>query len=615
VVTSAHSPLRFEVVPGVVALHDTALVAIEQRPVRDQVRVRNLATGECSRVPVSSLRGREVERLSDLLDTHDDRIRDVSDDELARAKVREAVVQGLIASPGRMRQRISVAATSLKVSPRQIHRWLARYRAAPLTSALLDLPKGRRPGHQLDPAREQLLRAVVDEFYLKQPRLQPQAIYEELWRRCQAARLKKVARGTVHARLANLDPELAARKRFGAKYANATVTPKGGTYVVENALDVVQIDHTRVDLVVVDEELKLPLGRPWVSVAIDVATRMICGFCLTLEAPSAVSVAMCLTHAVLPKDAWLAERNVDAEWPVWGLPRVVHADNGADFHGEALRKGCAEYGIDIEFRPPGRAHFGGHIERLIGTLMRRVHTLPGTTYSNLQERGDYDPDKDACMTLKALERWLALEICTKYHGSVHRTLNTSPVVAWEMSIARGVRQSMPSDGRRFAISFLPIARRSLQRDGIHLECIRYWAPALPTLARQGSSVVVRYDPRDMSRIYVRGPRARGYLDVPYADIRFPAVSLAEILVARAELRRLGESRVTQYQIFKAIDTQRAIVNEEVGRKQEARRLMARRPTGKALRPPRFVPIPSAPPSVNYDQPAETFETELWQTSP
>jgi putative transposase len=94
----------------------------------------------------------------------------------------------------------------------------------------------------------------------------------------------------------------------------------------------------------------------------------------------------------------------------------VHADNGADFKGEALRRGCEDYGIRIEFRPPGRAHFGGHIERPIGTLMQRVHTLPGTTYSNPLERGDYRSEKAACLTLKELEYWLTLEISGESAG-------------------------------------------------------------------------------------------------------------------------------------------------------------------------------------------------------
>jgi putative transposase len=43
-------------------------------------------------------------------------------------------------------------------------------------------------------------------------------------------------------------------------------------------LEVVQIDHTLVDVVVVDELERLPLGRPWLTLAIDVASRMVNGF-------------------------------------------------------------------------------------------------------------------------------------------------------------------------------------------------------------------------------------------------------------------------------------------------------------------------------------------------
>src|ERR1019366_1327142 len=189
---------------------------------------------------------------------------------------------------------------------------------------------------------------------------------------------------------------------------------------------------------VVDEEFRRPIGRPWITVATDIATRMISGIYLTLEAPSELSVAMCLAHAVLPKETWLAERKISAEWPVWGAPKRVHTDNGSDFAGESLRRGCEDYGIAMEFRPPGRAHYGGHIERLIGTLMQRVHTLPGTSYSNPQERGDYQSEQSAVLTLKELEYWLTLEICVHYHGAIHRTLGTSPLVAWETALQRGV---------------------------------------------------------------------------------------------------------------------------------------------------------------------------------
>ena len=104
--------------PGVVALHDNALVVIGQRPTGGDVCVRNLATGVSESVPVSTLRGRQVERLSDLLDTHEDCLRDVSAAELARAKMRDGVIQGLIVSTGRMGHRLAAAAVKLGASPR-----------------------------------------------------------------------------------------------------------------------------------------------------------------------------------------------------------------------------------------------------------------------------------------------------------------------------------------------------------------------------------------------------------------------------------------------------------------------------------------------------------------
>ena len=58
---------------------------------------------------------------------------------------------------------------------------------------------------------------------------------------------------------------------------------------------------------------------------------MVSGFYLTLEVPSELSVALCMTHAVLPKEAWLAERHIHAEWPVWGVPRPLLPSDTSTF--------------------------------------------------------------------------------------------------------------------------------------------------------------------------------------------------------------------------------------------------------------------------------------------
>jgi hypothetical protein len=97
-------------------------------------------------------------------------------------------------------------------------------------------------------------------------------------------------------------------------------------------------------------------------------------------------------------------------WPMHGIAKSLHLDNGKEFHSKALKRGCQQHGIRIDYRPPATPRFGGHIERLMGTLMTRVHALPGTTSSNVAARRDYPAEQKAILTLREFERILALEI-------------------------------------------------------------------------------------------------------------------------------------------------------------------------------------------------------------
>jgi hypothetical protein len=51
--------------------------------------------------------------------------------------------------------------------------------------------------------------------------------------------------------------------------------------------------------------------------------------------------------------------------------------------------------VKLEYRPVAQPHMGGHIERLLGTLMGALHELPGATFSSPKQRGNYDSDARA----------------------------------------------------------------------------------------------------------------------------------------------------------------------------------------------------------------------------
>nr|WP_272809341.1 transposase family protein [Shinella sp. YE25] len=362
----------------------------------------------------------------------------------------------------------------------------------------------------------------------------------------------------------------------------------------------VQIDHTLVDLFIVDARDRRPLQRPWLTLAIDIASRMVAGFYLSLEPPSSTSVALAIQHLVMPKAPWLQARGIDAEWPVFGLPDIIHLDNGREFHGKALVRGAPEHGIELVHRPVARPHYGGHIERLIGTMMGAVHLLPGSTSSNIAKRGSYDPQKHAAMTLDELERWLALQIVGRYHAEVHSALLLPPRTAWNDAVAARVDPlRLPHDPDRFLRDFLPFKERCIRRDGLHLFGIRYWDDVLSPLAgRSARQVRVKFDPRDLSCVYVEQEDGSVW-PVRFAALDRPPITLGEHRLARAALRERGVRSVDEKLIFDTIAEQRRLLESAVQQTRSMRRHVER--TERALA---VGGEPSRPPETEAED--ETF---------
>ena len=300
----------------------------------------------------------------------------------------------------------------------------------------------------------------------------------------------------------------------------------------------VQIDHTVADVFIVDPASRAPIGRPTLTLAIDVATRCVLGICLSLEAPSALLVALCLEHAVFPKEGWLRDQGLAIDWPMYGRMAAIHTDNGKEFHSCAFRRGCDLNRIEVIYRPPATPRFGGHIERLIGTLMRKVRLLPGNSYSDVLRRRPQKAEQRALLTLEEL-RWYLCEQIARYHHTTHRALGLSPRSAWERGWvrAKGIElPPVPAIRAKFLLDFLPPVRRIVGREGIEIYGLRYSSPALAPEVQPGISRVVRFDPRDLSRVYLERADAT-YLTVPLRDPTGPVMSLWEWRARRKRQRR------------------------------------------------------------------------------
>lgn len=418
---------------------------------------------------------------------------------------------------------------------------------------------------------------------------------------------------TIQRRLATYDPKEVSQARFGAKAAGEAFRPVQVNHQPTLPFQLLQIDHSPVDLIVLDERDRLPIGRPWITLAIDVATRSVAGFYLSLESPSVVSVATVLTQCVLSKDTWLADRGLNSlQWPISGIPDGIHLDNAKEFHSHALVRGAQEYGIELTYRPVGRPHYGGHIERLIGTTMGAVHLLPGTTFSNAQEKGSYNSAKKATMTMVELERWLALEILGRYHKSVHSALRLPPLTAWEKGIRTRGPLRQVENAKQFFCDFLPGERRLIRRDGIRMFNIHYWSDILSPLAgRSEKPALIKYDPRDMSRVYWRDDEGQ-YWDIPYRDLRLPPISLWEQQAAMKKLQADGRRAVDEIVLFEIIEEQRRLADGARKSTRERRAVEKRRQSASSLPSDRYVEQkPQAADSTDKDS-VQPFEVEEWE---
>ena len=269
------------------------------------------------------------------------------------------------------------------------------------------------------------------------------------------------------------------------------------------------------------------VGRPYLTIVTDVATRCILGFCLTLEKSSVLSVALSLAQAMCPKEAWLAARNLDHAWPMFGRPRLLVTDSAKEFKGHAFQRGCDDYGIRVRYRDRGRVHHGGVVERLLGKLNALLTVYPGSSGRSVADRDEYPSQRRACLSFADLERCVALAVIDHNCQENPKTLKV-PLTEWQRSSAALPR--FQDDPPRVLLSFLPGAERQLSPQGVSMFAMHYYSPWLGILVPQRDrlgKLEVRYDPRDISHIYIRDPDTRQFRPVERRDGNLASLTLWE----------------------------------------------------------------------------------------
>lgn len=287
-----------------------------------------------------------------------------------------------------------------------------------------------------------------------------------------------------------------SKRSLGWRGDRLLITTREGIELqIEWSNQVWQCDHTKIDVLVVDQTGNL-LGRPWLTIVIDTYSRCIMGLQLGFDAPSAQVVGLALRHAILPKQ-YSAAYELQQVWDTYGLPQYLYTDGGKDFRSQHLEQVATELGIVLCLRR--KPSDGGIVERPFGTFNREFFsTLPGYVSSNVIERSP-QAETEACLTLLQLERLLVRYIVDNYNQRIDARMgDQSRIGRWEA----GRMAQLPLLGEReLDICLLRRDQRTIYRNGyIQFANLTYQGEHLAAYA--GETVILRYDPRDITTIWI-----------------------------------------------------------------------------------------------------------------
>jgi putative transposase len=344
----------------------------------------------------------------------------------------------------------------------------------------------------------------------------------------------------------------------------------------------VEVDHTPLDLFLIDEKTWLPLGRPTLTVIIDHYSRMLLGYYLTFDSPSTAAVMGAIRHAILPKTpaaAVLSTIKIVNLWSCYGLWEVMVVDNGLEFHSNDLESVAYDLGIRIQYCPKHTPRFKGVVERHLKTINYFFsHQLPGTSYAKFYQRGDYDPQKAAILTLAEFKQIFEKWVLDVYAQELHSGIGTTPWARWQESVAH-CEPVLPDDLRTLQRRIGLVKERSLRRDGIVLYGIRYSGDELSPILRgfgQGVRVRLVYDPEDLGEIQVWGPNDVDPVTVKAIDYDFArGLTVKQNAFIRERVREQGAAVVDKVALERArYELSLAIEELMTSRKLKARRRSA-----------------------------------------
>lgn len=444
----------------------------------------------------------------------------------------------------------------LDLTPRTVSRWIRRYQISHQDIRSLVPSYHQRGPHQsqMSPFVETLLQQAIKQTYLTNVRAPvthvinsfQKLIIIENTKRSPEEQLPTPANMTVYRYLQRLDAKEVDRARLGPARAERDHHQFKPGPLPTRPNQRAEFDFAQLDLLVVDPVDRLPIGRPTLAAIRDKYTGYPLGIFISFDPPSYRLVMECLLYAILPKNHVQPLFQTQHAYLAFGVPEVLVVDNAIELDRD-LELACLQLGIELQDMPVRKPWFKGSVERWFRTLNTDlIHVIPGTTFSHFLERGEYDSQKQACMTLDRLWELLHLWIVDVYTQQVHEGVGGHPqgkgvpAQLWQRALEAQIVPRLPPSRNDLLVLLTRTTKRKVHHYGIEFENLIYQsnalAPLRSKLARakkhrtahsemaqakeddiKAGIVTLKYHPGDLSRIWVLDPFVSEYICVLAVD--------------------------------------------------------------------------------------------------
>jgi putative transposase len=411
-----------------------------------------------------------------------------------------------------------------KPSAPTVRNWITAYKKSGSNAFMLIDKRGiRKRSKRIDSRIEDIVDEVLRKRYLKIKGDSINGAYDYLIREIRArnfnegCELETPSINTLKRRVGELPKMLVDKHRYGTAYAKNkwrySIHGDQSTRVMER----VEIDHTLLDVWVIDPRSGIPLGRPWVTVLIDRYSKYIVGIHVSFYGPSTSSVASALKMSIEPKDVICeAVGGLSYFWSAYGVSEMYVMDNGKEMHSDRFRRIGWELQSDFIYNPVRHPWLKSSIERTMREICR-ILPAAGKVYAPVKNAQVPDPKKTASIMFDDLCEGLIKWVVDVYPRHINRDTLTRPIDLWTEGVESMPPITLPETTQYLDISMGISYERTIGRDGLLMQYLRYNSPELQDYCRthkQSFRTEIRIVPDDISSCHIYLERAKSWIKVP-----------------------------------------------------------------------------------------------------